>query len=62
MEKQTHKPDLRSGLPGHAGPVPASELVRDRDGDIAMRPDLLTPNLVKPGPDRIIPPGQTTSS
>ncbi len=62
MDKQTGKPDLRSGLPGHAGPVPASELAHDRDGEIATRPDLLTPEAVKPGPDRVIPPGQITSS
>jgi hypothetical protein len=61
MANDTKKHDLREGLPGQAGPVPASDLVHDRDGDVATRPDLLTPASVKPGPDRTIPPGQTTN-
>jgi hypothetical protein len=63
MAKNENKHDLREGLPGKGGAVPASDLVEDREGNLAARPDLKTNknNILTPDSDRKVPPGQTTS-
>ena len=63
MAKNETKHDLRDGLPGRGGAVPANDLVEDRDGQIAQRPDLKTDNndILTPDSDRKVPLGQTTS-
>jgi hypothetical protein len=63
MAKTKDKRDLREGLPGKGGAVPASDLVEDREGNLAARPDLKTDknNILTPDSDRKVPLGQTTS-
>ena len=63
MTKNAAKHDLREGLPGKGGAIPASDLVEDRDGNLAARPDLKTDknNILTPDSDRKVPLGQTTS-
>jgi len=63
MAKNETKHDLRDGLPGRGGAVPASDLVEDREGNLAARPDLKTDknNILTPDSDRKVPLGQTTS-
>jgi hypothetical protein len=63
MTKTETKHDLRESLPGHGGAVPASDLVEDREGNLAARPDLKTDknNILTPDSDRKVPLGQTTS-
>jgi hypothetical protein len=63
MANDTKKHDLREGLPGRGGAVPASDLVEDREGNLAARPDLQTEknNILTPDSDRKVPLGQTTS-
>ncbi|MEI9932496.1 MAG: hypothetical protein WDM89_18655 [Rhizomicrobium sp.] len=63
MDKNVKKPDLRDGLPGRGGAVPANDLVQDREGHLSQRPDLKTDNntILTPDSDRKVPLGQTTS-
>jgi hypothetical protein len=63
MTKTENKHDLREGLPGRGGAVPASDLVEDREGNLAARPNLQTDknNVLTPDSDRKVPLGQTTS-
>jgi hypothetical protein len=63
MAKTKDKHDLREGLPGKGGAVPASDLVEDREGNLAARPDPKTDksNILTPDSDRKVPLGQTTS-
>ncbi|HVU19768.1 MAG TPA: hypothetical protein VHE09_03490 [Rhizomicrobium sp.] len=63
MAKNEKKHDLREGLPAHGGAVPASDLVKDREGHLSKRPDLQTDknDILTPDSDRKVPLGQTTS-
>lgn len=62
MTKNAPKKDLRDTLPGHGGAVPANDLVEDREGRVAQRPDLQNSPILTPDSDRKVPPGQTSSS
>ncbi len=60
MAKQAH--DLRDGLPGHADPVPQSQVSseqdlirREQDARVAREPQIVTPE-----PGKNVPEGQNT--